>query len=92
VGTEHPRLATRLVTHAAASLVLWIAAVGGGYWYLRRMLPEEARALPLTHADSIGLPLLSLAMLVAAILVLANLVGVTVFLRRRHRSGSRPAV
>jgi hypothetical protein len=92
VSTKQPRLATRLVTYATASLLLWIAVVGAAYWYLRRMLPEAAHALPLTHADSVGLPLLSFAMLVAAILMLANLVAVTVLLRRRRRSRSRPAV
>ena len=80
------RLATRFATYAAGSILLWIAAVGGAYWYLRRPLPAAVRALPVTHADSIGLPLLAVALLVAAVLVVANLVVAVVLLRRRSTS------
>ena len=39
------RLATRFATYAAGSILLWIAAVGAAYWYLRRPLPAAVRAL-----------------------------------------------
>lgn len=86
--TQPPRPGTRLARYGAASLLLWIVALGAAYLYLRGTLPPDARALPLTHADSIGLPLVSLALLLAAVLIVANLVAAGVLLRRR-RPGSR---
>ena len=81
-------LPVRLAPYAAGSVVLWIAAVGALWWYLRRTLPPDVRALPITHADSIGLPLVAAALLVAAVLVVANL-AVAVALRRRRRASRR---
>jgi hypothetical protein len=88
-GGGRPRLATRLAPYAAGSVLLWAAATGAAYWYLRRGLPAEVRALPVTHADSIGLPLLAASLLVAAALVVANLAVAIVLLRRRRAASRR---
>lgn len=94
----HPstdRLWPRLRVYAGTSAVLWAALVAAAFWYLRHAQPAAARALPLTHADSVGLPLVAFALLLAGVLVAANVVAATVLLWRRRRqcqSESRPAV
>jgi hypothetical protein len=45
----------------------------------------DQNVLP-TDADSIGLPLFSFAILLAGVLVLANLVALAFMLRSRHRN------
>ncbi len=84
-----PSLLARLARLAAGSVVLWIAAVAAVWWYLQRGLPAEVRALPVTHPDSIGLPLLAASLLVAGVLVVANLVVAVVLLRRRRAAARR---
>ena len=84
----------QLRVYAATSAVIWAALVGAALWYLRHEQPAAARALPLTHADSVGLPLLAFALLLAGVLLAANVVAVAALLWRRHRqrrSESRPA-
>ena len=93
--TPTDRLWPRLRVYAAISAVLWAALVAAAFWYLRHAQPAAARALPLTHADSVGLPLLAFALLLAGALVAANVVAAAVLLwrrRRQRRSASRPAV
>jgi hypothetical protein len=77
-----------LARYAAASVVLWAVCVGAALWYLRRPLPADVRALPLTHADSVGLPLVAFAGLLAGVLLTANLVA-AIFVWRRRRAGER---
>ena len=77
-----------LATFAAVSIALWTVAMAAAHWYLRRMQPEEARALAVTDADSIGLPLLALALLLAGVVALANVVMAVLLLRRRRGAGS----
>ena len=86
-----PPLRARLAPYAAGSVLLWVAAVGALWWSLRRTLPPEVRALPITHADSIGLPLVAASLLVAAVLVVANL-AVAVVLRQRRRPAARRGI
>jgi hypothetical protein len=69
-------------------VVLWAVCVGAALWYLRRSLPADVRALPLTHADSVGLPLVAFAGLLAGVLLTANLVA-AIFVWRRRRAGER---
>lgn len=92
MGIQQRRLAPRLAAYAFGSILLWGATVAAAYWYLRRTLPAEARALQLTHADSIGLPLLSLALLLAGILLVANLVAAVVLVRRRFNCSTYTVV
>ena len=92
--TPTDRLWPRLRVFAASSAAIWAALVGAAFWYLRHQQPTAARALPLTHADSVGLPLLAFALLLAGVLLAANAVAAAVLLWRRHRqrrSESRPA-
>lgn len=74
-----------LVRFAVGSLVLWGVVMGVAFWYLRRAMPPQVRALPLTHADSVGLPLLAFALLLASVLLAANLVAAVLLWRRRRR-------
>jgi hypothetical protein len=64
---------------------VWGVAVAAAWRYLRGAQPPALRALPLTHADSIGLPLVAWALAVAALLMVAN-VAAAVLLRRRRRA------
>ena len=74
-----------LVRFALASLVLWVAVMGFAYWSLHRSMPPHVRTLPLTHADSVGLPLLAFGLLLASVLLAANLVAAVLLWRRRRR-------
>ena len=80
----HP-VGRTLLRLAAASVALWLATLAVATWYLRRQLPPEARALPLTHADSVGLPLVALAVWLAGALAVANAAAAAVLVARRRR-------
>ena len=73
----------RIGVLAVASVALWATCVSAVWWYLQRMLAEDVRAGAPTNADSIGLPLISFAILLAIVMLLAN-VGITLFLLRRR--------
>jgi hypothetical protein len=77
------RIGPRLRRHAVLSVALWAASLVGGAWYLRRAQPAPMRALPWTHPDSIGLPLVALAIVVAGVLLAANVIAALVRRRRR---------
>ena len=89
VPASPQRISRRLATNAAANLVLWVSAVGAAYWYLQRALGEDVRALPPTDADSFGLPLVAFALLLAGVLLAANLLAGAALFWRRRRSRSR---
>ena len=74
-----------LRSYAAVSVIVWIALVGVAHWQLRRVQPAQARVLPLTHPDSIGLPLVAFAIVVAGVLAAANVVAAAVLYWRRRR-------
>jgi cell division protein FtsX len=80
------RLWPRLFKNAAASLGLWAAAVGALAWYLPRWAAQESRAgrLP-SDGDSIIIPLVGFAVLLAVVLVLVNVVTALVLTWRRFR-------
>jgi hypothetical protein len=85
----------RLLTYLGGSVVLWVVAVAAAYWFLRAMNEADLRAGGTTDADSIGLPLMSFAILLAGVLTVANLALMAVAAWRRRRSRrveSRPAV
>ena len=81
---EDRRLWPRLAALAICSVAVWSAAMGTLLWYLRRMLADDARAGEPTDADSIGLPLVSVGILLAVALLLANLACAAVLARRRR--------
>ncbi|MGZ8378270.1 MAG: hypothetical protein ACXWZS_12755 [Gemmatirosa sp.] len=79
------RLGPRLRRYAVASVALWAVVVAAALWFLRRAQPAHVRALPLTHADSIGLPVVAFALSVAGALLVANAAVAAVLLWRRRR-------
>ena len=84
----------RLAAYAAGSAVVWVVAVGAVLLYARRMFDDDVRLGAPTDADSLGLPILSLAVLLAVVLLAANLVAAAILIRRRRTQGdpvSRPA-
>ena len=64
----------RVALMAAGSVAIWVAAVGGLVRYLSRWLDHGRVGDVSTAADSLGLPLGSIALLLAAVLLLANIV------------------
>jgi hypothetical protein len=94
---EKPRIWPRILAFAVASLAVWATAVAWLLWYLPRMVAEEysTGARTSTDGDSIGIPLFSSAILLAAVLIIANLAvaGFLIWRRRvRPPSQSRAAV
>ncbi|MFL5562978.1 MAG: hypothetical protein ACJ79K_16015 [Gemmatimonadaceae bacterium] len=97
MNADQHRLWPRLAAYAGLSVLLWAGAVGALWWYLQRMVAEDYRtgARTSTGGDSIAVPLFSVAILVAGILIVANAVVAAVLLwrrRARSRSASLPAV
>jgi nitrate reductase gamma subunit len=89
-----PQLWPRLAAYAAGSAVIWIVAIGAVVLYTRRMFDDDVRLGAPTDADSLGLPILSLAVLLAIVLLAANLVVAGILIRRRRTQSdlvSRPA-
>lgn len=94
MSVRGPQLWPRLATCVAGSAIVWVVAVGAALWYLRRTLDEDVLSSAPTDADSIGLPFASFAILLAGVLLLANLVVAVILFRRRRtqsRSPSHPA-
>jgi hypothetical protein len=91
--TEKPRMLPRIMTFAVASFALWAIAVGWAAWYLPRMVAEEYRTglRTNTNGDSIGLPLFSFAILLAAVLIMLDLAFVGFLIWRAHVGTSSPA-
>jgi len=79
---------SRLARFAAVSVTLWLAILAAAWWYLARANARTAAAtgLPITDADSIGLPLVALGVWLAiALLVLNAAVAAVLILRRERR-------
>ena len=87
----------RLVAVAAASVAVWLVALGAAAWYLDRAVTEEYRtgARTTTDGDSIGLPLGALGLALGALLLALNVAFALVLAWRRRRANrglaSRPA-
>lgn len=84
-----------IARYAAASVTLWLALLAAAWWFLARANARAAVAggLPITDADSIGLPLVALAVWLAIGLVVLNaVVAVVLLLRRRRRLQPPPSV
>lgn len=79
----------RIARYAAISAALWLVVLAIAWWYLARVNAREVAvaALPITNADSIGLPLVALGLWLAIALAALNaLLAVLLILRRRRRS------
>jgi hypothetical protein len=78
------RFRSQLAALAICSIAAWCLAIGALLWYLRRMLAEDLLAGEPTDADSIGLPLVSVGILLGVILLLVNLAYAALLVRRRR--------